>query len=153
MFSRTALSLRCVCVRAGRRRAFDACFFAVLHGSGGAVDKSVFSRVFAMAPYVFLFFFAVFAYQNRQNPPACVAAIYRVILITDLLSSPVLTLLEQWITSIQWQSRKKAIGAGIVFSRHRAVSHLFQMSGPESVLKRFPFLPLGQVGLILTELY
>ena len=41
MFSRTALSLRCVCVRAGRRRAFDACFFAVLHGSGGAVDENV----------------------------------------------------------------------------------------------------------------
>ena len=109
MFSRTALSLRCVCVWAGRRRAFDACFFAVLHGSSGAVDKSVFSRVFARALYVFLFFFEVFAYQKRQNPPACVAAIYRVILITDLLSRVVLTLLKQWITSIQWQSRKKLL--------------------------------------------
>ena len=61
MFSRTTLSLRCVCVRAERRRAFDACFFTVLHGSGGVVDENVvFSRVFARAPYGFACFFAVF---------------------------------------------------------------------------------------------
>ena len=41
MFSRTALSLRCVCVQAGRRRAFDACFFIIFHKSGGVVDENV----------------------------------------------------------------------------------------------------------------
>ena len=57
MFSRTALSLRCVCVQAGRRRALDACFFAVFHGSGGAVDENVmFSRVFARVLRFCMFF-------------------------------------------------------------------------------------------------
>ena len=74
MFSRTALSLRCVCVWAGRRCAFDACFFAVFHGSGGAVDENVFSR------HVFSQFLHIKSDKIFPYVLHCVAAILQGIL-------------------------------------------------------------------------
>ena len=61
------------CVSAGRGCVFDACFCAVLRGSDGAVDENVvFFRVFVRAPYGFIRFFVVFAYQNQPRPsPMC----------------------------------------------------------------------------------